>query len=73
MGLVDRVELAAPLAGGLEGDLADPPDLVFRIGHIVVGDEFAVFLHRLMLAEVGPADQLPDHHQVDALFDDFRL
>ena len=55
------------LHGGLKAHADDAADLVLPIGHQVRGGRLAVLAPGPVLAEVGAADQLPHHHEVDAL------
>ena len=66
VGLVHGAQALAPLHGGVEAHLDDAADLMLLIGHQVGGGLFAVFAPGFVLAEIGAADELPDHDKVDA-------
>ena len=71
VGLVDRREALPPLHRHVEGRPRHALDLARGVGHGVHGPRPAVgeLLAPPRLAEVEPARQLPDHHQVRALHD----
>ena len=66
IGLVDRAELAAPGARGLEADPGDARHLVLVVGHDVIALAPAGGgLAHALLAEIDVAVGLADDHQVD--------
>ena len=73
--LVDRAELAAALARGLEADARDARDLAFAVAHRVeafVARPRALRAAAARLAEIDVAGQLADDHEVEP-GDDFGL
>ena len=68
VGLVDRRQPPAPLAGHLEAHAGHPLDLPRRVDHGVDAAGLAVGQHldAARLTEVETARQLPDHHDVGA-------
>ena len=68
IGFINGGEFFAPLPGGLEGDLGDAADLQLAVGLGVIGLGAVFALTVAALAEVDAACELPDHHQVKALF-----
>ena len=74
IGLVNGVDVFIALACHVEGDFGDALDLRFRINQRIDASAGAVRqrFHAARLAEIDTTGQLPDHHDIEALYH-FRL